>query len=275
MTDSDRRYAANHQKELNDDDSSHISLEQLDLWPEKEVEVDLVQDMTAVYVVQRDTHHENQSSRFKTEPSSQLCKTIVTWSEEQTHLMLALYRDKIANIGLLKKYKNKKQMYESISDDIKDQLGISFTALQIENRFKNVAKKHKDVLKNSMTVDRTPYAEEMAAIAAIDVSIEPDIIMTPTLLKRKTKDGDTKILSKRMKQFDEPGPSSENCDETLASSSPRRDTEMTSALIAAYRKETERKAKRDREKAAQHREKMQQFDRLIGILADISKKMGK
>ncbi|XP_053681742.1 uncharacterized protein LOC128732503 [Sabethes cyaneus] len=278
MTDSQRQPTFTLKIEATD--GSNVNLGELDVLPEKEIGMteengQNVEEMAGVYVVEEE-YNESQVAhdRLANEASSQSRKTIFTWNEEQTRLMLTLYRDKVRHIGTLNKYKSKKQMFESISDDIKNQLGVSFTAMQIENRFKNIARKHRDLLKNRRASDNPLYNEEMLQIAAVDVSIEPDIVLTPKLLKRTSRVGMTRSVPKRPKYFDEPGPSADNSDEAVATPTRGRDDDVTAHLLAAYRRETDRKVRRDKEKALQHREKMEKLDQLINVLIEISDKIG-
>lgn len=227
-----------------------------------------------------ETNNENPSAS-----SSQQCKTVLTWTEEQTHLLLSLYRSKMEEIGPLKRYRNKKQMWESISQEIAQQLDVSFTPSQVENRFKNVSKKNKDVMKNNRTsgssIVQTPYDKDMAHIAAIDDSIEPEIIMTPTYIRRKPK---TDIIASQSKKRRLESGSSENTadntDEDPASPTPTTShtkrgnmKDLNAQLLEEYREECKRKAEREQQKVNRHREKMDKLNRLTDILQDISKKI--
>lgn len=205
------------------------------------------------------------------EGSSQATKTVMTWTEDQTRLLLNLYMQNMENIGPLKRFKNKKQMWESISNEIKTTFGVKFTTLQTENRFKNVAKKNKDVIKNNRTsgssIMATPYDKEMGQIAALDDSIEPEVIMTPRFIQRKrpvetepTSDTDTTITDTMDVPYSPPSKKTNNADIALQ-------------LLEAYKAECERKEERAKERARQHDEKMQKIDRLSMILEELSKKL--
>lgn len=209
--------------------------------------------------------------------TSQLCKTVVTWSEDQTRLLLSLYRDKMEEIGPLKRYRNKKEMWESISKEIAEQLGVSFTASQVENRFKNVAKKNKDCIKNNRTsgssIIQTPFDKEMSQIAALDDSIEPEIILTPTFIRRKTCTNVAPEAKKRKKESGSDTPTENEDPATPSTSYAKREKDLNAQLLEEYKAECTRKAERERQKMERHKEKMEKLDQLTHILTELSKKI--
>ncbi|XP_055543361.1 uncharacterized protein LOC129728909 [Wyeomyia smithii] len=262
MTDSEScRLSLNTKIEMNDE--TNIAVRHLDLWPEKgegEPEHEIIEEE----IVGEYSAHQDQGSA-----SQMSSKTIHTWNEEQTHVMLALYTDKLRNTGQRRRYKSKREIYESVSEDMNTQLGVSFSATQVENRLKSLSRKSKLRPNNYRPINRTPFAEAMAEIAKLDSSYEPDVMMTPTVYKRKFSPALKVLSNKKVKPSDDAGTWADHSDETPATS------DLSASLVVAYRRETERKARRDREKAAQHHEKMEKFDQLLNILAEISEKMDK
>lgn len=80
----------------------------------------------------------------------------------------------------MKKFRSKRAMYEHISKEILQILGISRTATQCESRFKTIAKRKKTEDTNNRTSGHThcqvSYEEEFAQIRAADDSIEPEVL---------------------------------------------------------------------------------------------------
>ncbi|KYN14652.1 hypothetical protein ALC57_13138 [Trachymyrmex cornetzi] len=52
-------------------------------------------------------------------------------------------------VGPMKKFKNKKVMWEKIATDIEDNIGRKYTFVQIENRFKTLLKRKKDAIEHN------------------------------------------------------------------------------------------------------------------------------
>nr|CAH7751142.1 unnamed protein product [Callosobruchus chinensis] len=64
----------------------------------------------------------------------------IEWGEE-TKLLLDLYHQYLPQIGPMKKFKNKKKVWERISMEIEKNLGILRTPVQCESRFKTIMKR--------------------------------------------------------------------------------------------------------------------------------------
>nr|CAI5840980.1 unnamed protein product [Callosobruchus analis] len=64
----------------------------------------------------------------------------IEWGEE-TKLLLDLYHRYLPQIGPMKKFKNKKKVWERISMEIEKTLGILRTPVQCESQFKTVMKR--------------------------------------------------------------------------------------------------------------------------------------
>lgn len=64
-----------------------------------------------------------------------ICTAQNTWSETEGQLLMEKFRDYRHEIGPMKKFKNKKAMWEKISADILAELGSLKTGPQCENRY--------------------------------------------------------------------------------------------------------------------------------------------
>ena len=91
-------------------------------------------------------------------------------------------------VGPLKKFKNKKAMWQQIALDLKTDLAIEKTFTQCENRYKTILKRNRVSMSNSHTSGakrmRVDFENEFQKIAAIDDSLEPEV------LKSSNKEGD-------------------------------------------------------------------------------------
>lgn len=102
------------------------------------------------------------------------------WAVEETKLLLDKYETYLSLVGPMKKFKTKKIMWDKISQDIKQILNIHRSAIQCENRYKTILKRKKKATDNNQQSgsSRKPieYESELKKIAAIDDSIEPEIL---------------------------------------------------------------------------------------------------
>ncbi|XP_011701550.1 PREDICTED: uncharacterized protein LOC105458153, partial [Wasmannia auropunctata] len=71
------------------------------------------------------------------------------WSDSATSFMLDKLESYLANIGPMKRFKTKKQMWLQISKDMAEMLNVSKTPTQIENRYKTVLKRKKKAIENN------------------------------------------------------------------------------------------------------------------------------
>ncbi|CAH1102949.1 unnamed protein product [Psylliodes chrysocephalus] len=80
----------------------------------------------------------------------------------------------------MKKYKNKKIMWQDVSNIINKTIKINRTALQVENRYKTVLKRKKAAVENNIRTGSlrqiVPYEFELNKIGALDDSIEPEVL---------------------------------------------------------------------------------------------------
>ncbi|CAH1102965.1 unnamed protein product [Psylliodes chrysocephalus] len=102
------------------------------------------------------------------------------WTEAETKLLLDLYEENISRVGPMKKYKNKKNMWQDVSNIINKTIKINRTALQVENRYKTVLKRKKVAVENNIKTGSlrqiVPYEFELNKIGALDDSIEPEVL---------------------------------------------------------------------------------------------------
>nr|CAI5846084.1 unnamed protein product [Callosobruchus analis] len=73
--------------------------------------------------------------------SSGSSKYNITWSGDETRLLLDKYKQYLSLVGQMKKFKNKKLMWIQISKDSKNQFDIERTPQQTENRYKTILKR--------------------------------------------------------------------------------------------------------------------------------------
>lgn len=158
-----------------------------------------VADYYGLQVINGTDFQPNGSSRMETAVPPATPKMLVSWSDAETNFMLASYRKYMTKVGPLQQLKNKKQLWEKISSEMFAELCVEFSPTQVENRWKNVLKRSKIAARNNRisgsTIMRTGFEAEMAKITAQDDSIEPEILMTPTFIKRNQKKSARSIKS--------------------------------------------------------------------------------
>lgn len=106
-------------------------------------------------------------------------------------------------VGPMKKFKTKKEMWEKIAQDIKDNLNQKYTNVQVENRFKTLLKRKKDAIQHNKRSGNdgtdVPYEEQLEKIAALDGSIKLEILMSinkTKILKDQNKNDGQPVCSK-------------------------------------------------------------------------------
>lgn len=102
------------------------------------------------------------------------------WSDSGTKFMLERYELYVPQVGPSKKFKTKKRMWQEIATDLKNILNEHFTHVQVENRYKTVMKRKKAAVVNNNRTGASrvsvPYETEVNRIAALDDSIEPEVL---------------------------------------------------------------------------------------------------
>ncbi|XP_046806460.1 uncharacterized protein LOC111688225 [Lucilia cuprina] len=97
------------------------------------------------------------------------------WSDGDTCLLLDLYANYLPEIGPLKKFKSKKDMWSKISTEIPDK-----SAKQCEERYKTVLRR-----KNLRKI--IEFEAELTKICKLDDSIEPEVQMSSQQILKKEK----------------------------------------------------------------------------------------
>ncbi|CAG9814643.1 unnamed protein product, partial [Phaedon cochleariae] len=126
------------------------------------------------------------------------------WCEAETRLLLDKYESYLKHVGPMKKFKRKKDMWQQISKDIKTILNITKTPTQCENRYKTILKRKKKAVDNNNQTGRNrvpvEYEAELAKIAALDDSIEPEVLRDSRNVKTAEKPGNDQKSLKRKRE---------------------------------------------------------------------------
>ncbi|XP_075151879.1 uncharacterized protein LOC142225907 [Haematobia irritans] len=106
----------------------------------------------------------------------------------ETRMLLDFYGRYLPQIGPLKRFKNKKEMWYKISEDIPNK-----TAKQCQERYKTILRRKKSAVENNNTSgsqrQKVDFEEELMLINAIDDSIEPEIqISSQKCVKKEVKE---------------------------------------------------------------------------------------
>nr|CAI5850917.1 unnamed protein product [Callosobruchus analis] len=111
----------------------------------------------------------------------------------------------------MKKFKNKKKVWERISMEIEKTLGIPRTPVQCESRFKTIMNRKSLVTtenKKSGNVRMSlQYEVEISKMKGIDDSIEPEILMDITHTTKSMKSNSENLNERSQPSIskDEPG----------------------------------------------------------------------
>lgn len=116
----------------------------------------------------------------------------ILWTNNESKELLQLYYENIGQIGPFTTFKNKKCMWEFISNEISKKYGTFRSPLQCEYRYKNMLKRRNTAKKNNKRSGSEKcdidFEEEFELINSIDDSMEPDVcfgIGQHTIKKRK------------------------------------------------------------------------------------------
>lgn len=161
----------------------------------------------------------------------------ILWGEKETKLLLDKYEQYLSQVGPMKKFKKKKNMWEKISEDIINILNIRKTALQCENRYKTILKRKKKVKvhngRTGETPETDPFEEELNKIAAIDDSLDPEV---------KIGVGKLVTIAKR------PAPSTSEADTAASSTKKPKKQSLSEVLVDIANKKEEGRDRRHKEK---------------------------
>ncbi|XP_075550730.1 uncharacterized protein LOC142584488 [Dermacentor variabilis] len=99
------------------------------------------------------------------------------WTAGETKLLFDYYEQYFAEIGPLKKFKNKKLMFSQIAADITEALGVPKSE-QCCSRYKTVMRRKRsataDNNKSGNSPCEVPFEDEVARIRWLDDSLEPE-----------------------------------------------------------------------------------------------------
>lgn len=83
-------------------------------------------------------------------------------------------------VGPRKTFKTMKKMFQRISEDLENELNITRTWLQCQNRYKTIMRRKRDAVNNNNMTGRSrmtvPYETELSDITARDDSILPEVM---------------------------------------------------------------------------------------------------
>lgn len=98
-------------------------------------------------------------------------------------LLLDRYARYLSSVGPMKRFRHKKAMWQQIAEEIYTELGVVKTADQCLNRYKTVRKRRTDGRNHNKQSGVQPvvveYDTELDKIAAIDDSMEPEMLRGP------------------------------------------------------------------------------------------------
>nr|XP_050024574.2 uncharacterized protein LOC126519007 [Dermacentor andersoni] len=100
------------------------------------------------------------------------------WTAGETKLLFDYYEQYFAEIGPLKKFKNKKLMFSRIAANITEALGVPKTGEQCCSRYKTVMRRKRSATahnnKSGNSPCEVPFEDEVARIRWLDDSLEPE-----------------------------------------------------------------------------------------------------
>lgn len=123
-----------------------------------------------------------------------------------TKFMLEKYGKFMNFVGPMKKFKKKMDMWKQIAKDMEEELGVTFTHVQIENRYKTISKRKKIIVDNNRSTGAArmddEYENEWKQITNKDDSIIPEVMRS------------TKVVVINKKDYTEPKPKKIKTDST-------------------------------------------------------------
>lgn len=162
----------------------------------------------------------------------------------------------MSNVGPIKKFKTKKTMWNEIASNIQAICNATKTGLQCENRYKTVMKRKKAAIDNNSQSGAVrmdvPYEQEIAKIAALDDSIEPEILRSSSglnILKNKDVPSTSStlgIIQSGIKTKRDVGIMER--DQTLVSPKTSRTKSIQDTMLEIHRQKEESRERRHREK---------------------------
>jgi len=121
------------------------------------------------------------------------------WSVEMTKFILDTYEECLPMVGPMRKFKNKKNMWEHIAQKANNALNITKTAAQCENRYKTVLKRKRyqenNNKKSGASRQTVQFDDEIRKIASIDDTVIPEVLQSANICTINEKPNG-KVLSK-------------------------------------------------------------------------------
>lgn len=107
-------------------------------------------------------------------------RSVDEWGEPETKFLLSKYNDYMTSVGPRKTFRTVKSMFQRISEDLKEELDITRSWSQCQNRYKIIMRRKRDAINNNNSTGQSritvPYEEELSDIAAKDDSILPEVM---------------------------------------------------------------------------------------------------
>ncbi|XP_037514422.2 uncharacterized protein LOC119390800 [Rhipicephalus sanguineus] len=205
------------------------------------------------------------------------------WTDGQTKLLLEYYYKYFPQIGPFKKFKNRKQAFKQISQDIEAVLGITKTPEQCENRYKTVIRRRKAASDNNnrsgASPTPVPFDDEVRKIESIDDSIEPEVQRDASGAIFKTSPESQTVVSPNAKTTEENGSQPPNPDVKPRVGTARQqhmqlffsemraiNEEKESRKAARHAEKENRRAQRQAERQALVEERRKMHDEKMEIL---------
>lgn len=99
------------------------------------------------------------------------------WSQYETKILLDMYRRNVTQVGPMKKFKSKREMFKYIAQTISTKLNITRSAHQCENRYKTVVNQRKvgcSILQKSRPIVENKLNEEERSQNDVSASVSAD-----------------------------------------------------------------------------------------------------
>jgi len=135
------------------------------------------------------------------------CEAIIIkdqWSVEMTKFILDAYEECLSMVGPMRKFKNKKNMWEHIAQRANNALNITKTAAQCENRFKTVLKRKRyqenNNKKSGASRQTIQFDDEIRKIASIDDSVIPEVLQSANICTINEKPNGKVLIKSKLKK---------------------------------------------------------------------------
>nr|XP_012226645.1 PREDICTED: uncharacterized protein LOC105674718 [Linepithema humile] len=149
----------------------------------------------------------------------------------------------MTSVGSRKTFRTVKNMFQRISEDLKEELDITRSWSQCQNRYKTIMRRKRDAVNNNNSTGRNritvPYVAELSDVVAKDDSILSEVLMGTkrTILNKKTPDN---FLLENINDNVEK--------QSKIKRKKKEETSINNILKEAYTKKEEGKERRHKEK---------------------------